>query len=202
MNQPVSDARERGPLLPEQIRALAYAQKRGTEAPLDSIRTRVAGTYSELEALIAAVPAEVARERRSTSGWSVQEVVDHLVESDRRAVDQLGRLLAGESVDTSIPASLQSPRPLDRDWTALRHELRTVHQGILDLLGAATDDLPLTATAPVQMVVKCAGPDGALEPVSWLERFDWKAYAILLHAHNREHIAQVERILSAPPAPV
>lgn len=186
-------------LLPEQLRALAYVRKRGTEAPLDSIRTRVAGTYSELRALVEAVPAEVARERRSTSGWSVQEVVDHLVESDRRAVDQLGLLLAGESVDTPIPASLQSPRPLDRDWSALLHELRAVHQGILDLLAAATDDLPLTATAPVQMVVKCAGPDGTLTPVSWLERFDWKAYSILLHAHNREHIAQVERILNAPP---
>jgi len=49
------------------------------------------------------------------------------------------------------------------------------------------------------MVVKCARPDGALEPVSWLERFDWKAFSVLLHAHNREHIAQVERILNAPP---
>ncbi|HSF40797.1 MAG TPA: DinB family protein [Thermoanaerobaculia bacterium] len=186
-------------LLPEQLRALAYAQKRGTEAPLDSIRTRVAGTYSALAALVEAVPAVVARERRSTSGWSVQEVVDHLVESDRLAVDQLGRLLAGESVDNPIPASLQSPHPLDRDWTALLHELRAVHQDILGLLGAATDDLPLTATAPVWMVVKCAGPEGTLEPVSWLERFDWKAYSILLHAHNREHIAQVERILNARP---
>ncbi|HSF41048.1 MAG TPA: DinB family protein [Thermoanaerobaculia bacterium] len=186
-------------LLPEQLRALAYARKRGTEAPLDSIQAKVAGTYSALIALVEAVPADVARERRSTSGWSVQEVVDHLVESDRLAVDQLGRLLAGESVDSPIPASLQSPHPLERDWTALLHELRAVHQDILGLLAAATDDLPLTATAPVQMVVKCAGPDGALEPVSWLERFDWKAFSILLHAHNREHIAQVERILNAPP---
>ena len=48
------------------------------------------------------------------------------------------------------------------------------------------------------MVVKCAGSDGTLAPVSWVERFDWKAYSILLHAHNREHIAQVQRILSAP----
>lgn len=188
------------PLLPEQQKALAYARTRGTEAPLDSIQAKIARTYSELRALVEAVPAEVARERRSTSGWSVQEVVDHLVESDRLAVDQLGLLLAGESVDTAIPASLQSPRPLDRDWTALQQELRAVHQGILDRLAKATDDLPLTATAPVQMVVKCAGPDGALEPVSWLERFDWKAYSILLYAHNREHIAQIERILNAPSA--
>ena len=187
-------------MFPEQLKALAYAQKRGTEAPVDSIRSRVAGTYSELSALVEAVPAEVARERRSTSGWSVQEVVDHLVESDRLAVDQLRRLLAGESVDEPIPASLQSAQPLERDWPTLLRELRAVHQDVLALLAAATDDLPLTATAPVVMVVKCAGSDGTLRPVSWLERFDWKAYSILLHAHNREHMAQVQRILGAPPA--
>ena len=54
-----------------------------------------------------------------------------------------------------------------------------------------------TATAAVRMVVKCATPDGTLQAVSWDHRFDWKAYAILLHAHNREHIAQVHRILKA-----
>ncbi|HSF40798.1 MAG TPA: hypothetical protein VLT87_13470 [Thermoanaerobaculia bacterium] len=108
-------------------------------------------------------------------------------------------MLAGESVDNPIPASLQSPHPLEREWTALLRELRAVHQDILGLLAAAKDDLPLIATAPVRMVVKCAGPDGTLEPVSWLERFDWKAYSILLHAHNREHIAQIERILNEGP---
>ena len=47
------------------------------------------------------------------------------------------------------------------------------------------------------MVVKCADPDGSLRPVHWLERFDWKAFAILLHAHNREHMAQIQRTLAA-----
>jgi hypothetical protein len=187
-------------LLPEQLRAIAYARKRGTDAPVDSIRSRVAGTYGELEALVEAVPASVAREHRSTSAWSVQEVVDHLVESERPAVDQLARLLAGHSVPEAIPASLQSAHPLHLDWLALRQELRAVHESILDLLSKATDDLPLAATAAVQMVVKCAGEDGTLRAVTWVESFDWKAYSILLHAHNREHIAQVQRILDAPPA--
>ena len=185
-------------LLPEQIRALAYAQKRGTQATVDSIRSRVAGTYGELEALVDAIPAAVAGEHRSTSAWCIQEVVDHLVESDRPAVDQLARLLAGQSVSDPIAASLQSPHPLDLDWLALRQQLRTVHRDVLALLATATDDVPLVATAAVQMVVKCAGPEGTLRPVSWVEYFDWKAFSILLHAHNREHIAQVQRILEAP----
>ena len=185
-------------LLAEQQRALGYARKRGTEAPLDSIRTRVAGTYAEFEGLVGALSAETAREHSSASAWSVQEVVDHLVESDGRAVEQLAQLMEGRSVDKPIPASLQSVSPFAIEWTALLGQFRRVHQDILGLLATATDDLPMSATAPVQMVVKCAHPDGTLKPVSWRERFDWKAYSILLHAHNREHIAQVQRILHAP----
>ncbi|HYH46686.1 MAG TPA: DinB family protein [Thermoanaerobaculia bacterium] len=181
-------------LFPEQQRALAYARKRGTDAPLADIRSRVAGTFAEFEALVESIPPEAARERRATSAWSVQEVIDHLVESDRRAAGQLAHLLAGRDDDEPIPASLQSEKPLDLDWTELLGQFRSVHADILALLAGATDDLPLTAKAAVQMVVKHAGPDGTLTPVSWVERFDWKAFAILLHAHNREHIAQVRRI--------
>lgn len=188
------------PLLPEQLRVLAYARKRGTDAPLDGIRTRVAGTFAEFEALVETIPPETAREHRSTSVWSVQEVVDHLIVSERPAVQQLAKLLAGEDDDQPIPAGLQSADPFALDWPVLRQEFRTVHENLRDLLARASDDVSLTATAPVQLVVKCARPDGTLEPVTWVERLDWKAYAILLlHAHNREHIAQVQRILNAPP---
>lgn len=186
------------PLLPEQQRALAYARRRGTESSLAEIRNRVAGTYAEVEALAAGVSPEAARRRPRPDSWSIQEVVDHLIESDRPAVGQLADLLAGVSVEHPIAASLQSPDPPGTGWQELLERFREVHRQILTLLDSATDDLPLTATAPVQMVVKCAMPDGRLEPVPWLERFDWKAFAILLHAHNREHIAQIQRILAAP----
>jgi hypothetical protein len=179
----------------EQVRALSYVRKRGTDASLASIRERVAGTYAELATLVGAVPADVARERRATSSWSIQEVVDHLVESDRPAVEQLRQLLAGHSVEVPIPASLQSPEPLGTDWQTLVRELAAVHHDILRLLDGASDALPSEATAPVQMVVKCAASDGGTDVVSWVERFDWKGFSILLHAHNREHIAQIQRIL-------
>lgn len=186
-------------LRPEQLRALAYARKRGTNAPVDDIRARVRGTYSDFEVLVGDIPEATARDHRATSQWSVQEVVDHLVESDGRAVAQLAQLLSGQDVSEAIPASLQSACPLDLDWHMLLQRFRTVHENLIELLASATDDLPLKATAPVQMVVKCSDPEGTVTPVSWFERFDWKAFAVLLHAHNREHIAQVQRILSAPP---
>ena len=184
--------------LPEQTRALAYARKRGTDAPLSDIRARVAGTYSEFETLVAAIPRDVAREHRHTSGWCVQEVVDHLVSSDQPAVHQLAELLDGRDIAEPIPASLQSASPHELEWDTLLQHFGAVHANLVDVLARATDHTPVTATAAVQMVVKCAASDGTLQPVSWVHRFDCKAYAILIHAHNREHIGQVHRILNAP----
>jgi len=184
--------------LPEQLKALAYARKRGTEAPVESIRERVTATFAEIEALVDGVEAAEARVAGRASAWSVQEVVDHLLESDRPGFDQLQKLLRGQSSHEPIAASLQSANPLDLDWDTLRRQFRELHASILGLLATAAGDVSLSATAPVQMVVKCADAGGVLRPVSWVEHFDWKAYAILLHAHNREHLAQIHRILQNP----
>jgi hypothetical protein len=132
-------------------------------------------------------------------------VVDHLVESDRRGADQLAALVAGTSVTAHIPAGLQSPDPLATPWSELRARFAAVHRDLLAILDGASDATPLAATTPVEMVVKCAGPDGTTRPVHWIQRFDWKAFAILVHAHNREHIGQIQRVLAAtatggPPA--
>lgn len=184
-------------LRPEQARALAYARRRGSDAPLAEVRSRVAATCEALDALLDTIAADAARRRTRASGWSIHEVADHLLVSDTPAVAQLRDLLAGRDVAEPIPASLQSPDPFAADWPALRDALRAVHRELVALLDGAGDSTAAAATAPVQMVVQCAEPDGTLRPVQWIERFDWKAFAILLHAHNREHIAQVERIRAA-----
>jgi hypothetical protein len=106
-------------LRPEQQRALDYARRRGTDAPVAAIRERVAATFETLDALIETIAPEVARVQRATSAWSIQEFVDHLVESDRPAIEQLARLLGGHDVGEPIPASLQSPAPLVKDWSEL-----------------------------------------------------------------------------------
>lgn len=184
-------------LLPEQSRALAYARKRGTHSPVSEIRGRVTGTYAEIEALVEPLSPAQAGRQSAVSGWTVHEVVTHLILSDRPAIEQLTTLLNGRDVAEAIPANLQAAEPFAVAWPALLAEVREVHRRILDLLAGATDELPLVATAPVRMVVKCAGADGVVRPVEWEERFDWKAFSILLHAHSREHIAQIRRILGA-----
>lgn len=183
-------------LRPEQERALAYARRRGTEAPLTEIASRLAATFADFEALLEPISAATARARPAPHSWCVQEVVDHLVVSDQVALEQLQQLLAGESPSEPIPAGLQSPEPLARDWPGLVADFRLLHQRVLGVLGSASDEIPLLAEAPVEMVVKCADPDGGVTPVHWVRTFDWKAFAILVHAHNREHIAQVQRTVA------
>jgi hypothetical protein len=87
------------PLRPEQEAALRYAREKGTEAPVASIRERMARTFAQLEALLAALPEGAVRRRPAPGRWSVQEIVDHLIESHRPAVDQFLDLLRAHTLE-------------------------------------------------------------------------------------------------------
>lgn len=185
-------------LRPEQRRALDYARRRGTEAGVDEVRAKVASAFRNLESLLLSLPETVAKRRPAPARWSVQEVVDHLVESHRPAVEQLRELVSGRSpAGGPIPAGLLSPGAMDRPWSAVVADLQAVHRDFLGELDRTDEATPLTARAAVEMVVRCATPDGALEPVHWVETFDWKAYAILIRAHSLEHLQQAQRALAA-----
>jgi hypothetical protein len=183
-------------LRPEQEAALDYARARGTEAPVASIAERLARTFGELDALMALVPPEVAARKPAGGGWSVHEVADHLVVSHRLAVGQLRELLAGRAPGGgAIPAGLQSESPAATPWREVADELSRVHATFLQAVQAAPDDTPLEPRAPVVMVVQCARPDGTLEPVHWVQDFDWKAFAILFRMHAHQHLGQIRRVL-------
>lgn len=185
-------------LRPEQIQALSYARRKGSESSVDSIRARVERTFADLEALLEAVPVHVTAVQPASSKWSVHQIVDHLVVSHRRAVDELASLVAGASPSSGpIPAGLVSPDPFARPWSLLVEDLKSVHRDFVEVLGSASDDTPLEARAPVVMVVKCATADGGVEAVEWVESFDWKAHAILFRVHTLEHLQQIERTLAA-----
>jgi hypothetical protein len=183
---------------PEQLRALDYLRRHGTEAPRVAVRQRLVSAFEGLDALLASLAEQRVRQRPSPASWSVQEVVDHLIESHRPAVGQLADLVAGrEPAGGAIPAGLQSAAPLDRSWRELVGELKGVHAAFLAAFDRASDATPTEARAPVVMVVKCARQDGTLEPVHWIESFDWKAYALLIRVHALEHRGQIERALAA-----
>lgn len=184
-------------LRPEQLQALDYARRQGTEAPVEAIRAKAARTFGELEALLAGVPERLAAIAPAAGQWSLHEIVDHLVVSHRRAVAELASLVAGRSpAGGPIPAGLVSAEPFARPWPALVADLQAVHRDLLQVLSSAGDDTPLAARAPVVLVVKCATAEGGLQPVEWIDSFDWKAYAILLRVHTLEHVGQVQRTLA------
>ena len=195
MTPPATAGSEDVELRPEQRRALDYVRAKGSEAPAAEVRRRVAAALAEIEELLATTPASRTSRRPEPTRWSIHEVVDHLVESHRPAVRDLELLLAGQSpAGGPIPAGILSPDPFRRPWPEICADLREVHRELLALLAGAGDETPTTARAAVEMVVRCATPDGGTEPVHWVERFDWKAHALLLGVHTREHAGQIRRI--------
>ena len=183
-------------LHPEQLRALDYLKRKGTDAPADEIRSKVADSLGKFEAALAAVPVSLRAVAPGPGKWSVHEILDHLVESHRPALDQLSSLLRGETPESAaIQASLQSADPLSRPWDELAAELQAIHAAFLKLLEPATDSHRLDVRAPIVILVKVQRPDGSLEPVQWEERLDWKAFMQALRVHTLEHLSQITRTL-------
>lgn len=183
-------------LHPEQRAALSYIETRGTQASVESIRSRLHRIVAEADELLRGISPEAARRSPPEGGWSVLEVVDHLVVSHRPAAEELGELLAGrEPQGGPIPAGLQSDDVATLGWPEVLERFGRVHGDLLALVDGADDATPQTARAPVLMVVKCRTPDG-LVPVHWTEVFDWKAHALLVGLHVKEHLAQIRRVLA------
>ncbi len=191
-------------LAPEQERALAYLRRKGTDAAVSDLAARVRTALTQLEGQIDALPETVVRQRPAAGKWSVQEVVDHLRVSHRLAIDQLRAVLGGESVDVdeAIPAGLISEDPFALSWPAQVAALKDVHREFLAALAEGTDSTPLDARVPLVMVIKAQAQAGTDQPLArpnyeWIAAIDWKAFALALAVHTREHQDQIARILAS-----
>ncbi len=180
---------------PLRKRAVAYIERKGTDASWAQVRDRARETLLELEGLIAGLDAETAARKPAKEAWSVHEVVDHLVESHRPAIRHLRDLLKGRRPSNEpIPASLQSSRPFSRNWSDLSRKLSEIHRDYFALLDQARDDPP-TVTGPISMVLRIPNPGGPEEYLRWTQEFDAKAQALCLRVHTYEHLDQIRRIL-------
>jgi hypothetical protein len=182
-----------------QEKARQYFRTRCTEAPAAAIRDGVRDACAALDAFLAAVPeAHVAR-RPAPGEWSVQEVVDHLVETYRPGLDELRCVLAGQTPPGEpIPASLQSKAPMLRPWSWLLRELSTLHADVAAVLAGASDVTSLGARVPIVMVVNVKQPGGGFTPIHWVEDLDWKAYAMTSwRLHPIDHMKQARAALAA-----
>jgi hypothetical protein len=186
------------PLRPEQERALAYLRENGTELPVALIRERVAAAFASLERIAGGVGEAAARAHPLPGEWSVQEVLDHLVETHRASIGELRGLLDGRRPPgPPIPAALQSPNPFARALADLLRDLGAAHAEVLALLDAAPADHATPARAPVVMVINAREPDGRERPLHWIEELDWKAYAVVFRLHVLDHLTQIRKTLAA-----
>jgi hypothetical protein len=179
-------------------KAREYFATRGTLAPAGALRERIAEAFESLETFLDTVPPAAAARTAIAGGWTIHEIVDHLVETHRPGLDELWCLLAGRRPPgEAIPAGLTSKAPLTRPWPWLRGELARIHGEILRSLDAVPPDFATDARAPIVMVVNVPDERGKLVPVHWIEDLDWKAYSITWRLHVIDHLKQARRVLAA-----
>jgi hypothetical protein len=179
-------------------KAREYFRTRGTLASAASVRERIADAFGALAAFLEPISAATAARAGLSGEWTIQEIVDHLVETHRPGLDELWCLLAGRRPPGEpIPASLQSKSPLHRPWPWLRAELDRIHGEILRTLSAAPPDFATAARAPIVMVVNVPEENGQLVPLHWVEDLDWKAYAIVWRLHVIDHLKQARKVHAA-----
>jgi hypothetical protein len=179
-------------------KAREYLKARGTLVAPAVIHERVAAAFTALETFLDTVPVAQAAAPGPPGEWTIQEIVDHLVETHRPGLDELRCLLAGQRPPgEAIPASLQSKAPRLRPWSWLREELQRIHGGILDALAGVPADFVTEARAPLVMVVNVPDASGSVRPLHWVEELDWKAYAITWRLHAIDHLHQARKVLAA-----
>ncbi|MGH7300608.1 MAG: DinB family protein [Candidatus Rokuibacteriota bacterium] len=182
---------------PEYARARTYLLEKGTQAPVAQIRERVADAFAALDTLLDGVPESQAGRQPGGGEWSVHEILDHLVETHPRALEEMRALLENRHSPVSpIPAGLQSADPMARRWDDLRGALRGLHADVLDVLAKAPDRLT-EARAPIVMVINARAADGTVAPMQWIEECDWKACAVIFRLHELDHLGQARKVRRA-----
>ncbi len=181
-----------------QTRARAYFTSKATLPPTE-VREQIVAAFDALDAVLATVPPDRPGRRPAPGAWSVQEVVDHLVETYRPGVDELRCVLAGQRPPGEpIPAALQSKAPLLRPWPWLLTELRRAHRDVVELIARVPAAFETSARVPIVMVVNVPQPDGTVRPLHWVEDLEWKAYALTSwRLHAIDHMKQASRALAA-----
>jgi DinB superfamily len=185
-------------LRPEQLKTREYLHQKGTLLSAAQVHERVAAAFAATENLLDDVSDEEAQAQAIPGEWTIQEVVDHLVETHRPSLDELRELLDDRRPGHGpVPASLQSADVMQRHYADLLADLKGLHAEILDVLAAAPDRMT-DARAPLVMVINVKEPDGREAPLSWIEELDWKAYAVTaFRLHELDHLNQTKKTLKA-----
>jgi hypothetical protein len=174
-------------------RIMAHIRSRGTDAPPAAVHQKLAAAYAQFDGTLAGLGDETATAVPAPAEWSVRDVADHLLESERAGLDELRCLVAGEAPPgPPVPASLRSKAPHHRPWPWLVAELARIHADILAAVAVGPGPSAGEPTAPAVFWAEVGG-----QPTEWIEELDWRAYAAVLRVHTLEHLAQIRATLAA-----
>ena len=183
-------------LAPESVRMLQHVRARAAELSVDAIRSRIQAAVRELEDAVAAVTAAEAGLRPIPGKWTIAEVVDHIAQTQVRAVEELRHLLAGRRPPLPpVYEALRSGAAQWAPWEMLVDDLRHANRAMLELLEGVSGELPENQpTVRTVVVALTKREDGTTAPQIFFAELAWKEYALLQRLHLLDHRTQVKNL--------
>ena len=188
------------PLAPESLKMIEYVRTRASEMTGAAIRDRIRAAAHELENLVDSIDPAEARARPVEGKWTIAAVVDHIAQTQARAVEELRHLLAGRC--PPLPPVYEALRSGAADWapfSELVEGLKDANRAMLEVLNSAGEEGPPQSDARVKtiMVATRQLADGRAGPQLWVEHLPWKEYALLQRLHLLDHRTQIRRLRAA-----
>ena len=181
----------------EQARMMEYLRTRAAALSPSALQARIRAAADELDAQLQGLGEASARAHPLPGQWSVAEVVDHLAQTQIRAVDELGHLLDGRRPPAPpVYDGLTSGAAGWAPWRELVDGLRAANAELDSLLVAASRAAPPAGgpTARTILVVNRATPGGGTRPETFDAELDWKEYALVQRLHLLDHRSQVRAL--------
>jgi hypothetical protein len=186
-------------LAPESVQALEYLRTRAAKLGAAGLRERVRAAAQELENTVAAVSETEARARPCAGKWTIAEVVDHIAQTQIRAVEELRHLLAGKRPPgPPVYEALRSGAAAWAPWAELIEGMRSANREMVAVLEGLSDEtsLPERATVRSILVVGRLRADGHSEPQTFAVELGWKEYVLAQRLHLIEHRNQIKKLRS------
>ena len=164
----------------EQQKLQGYLRSQGAKLTAEQIRDRIQEAADEFLAVIQHVDEPVARKSPPAGGWSLAEVLDHVVYTLEGITGVIGGLVSGRK--PPVPLEIGATSGIaSQPWPDLLARLRRSQSALSTLLTANRNEPHVDLRVP-------EGDFGEL---------NWKEYALILRLHYKDHAGQARKTLEA-----
>ncbi len=199
-------------LTSESTRMMDYLHSRARTLSAAEICERLRASAGELERLVGSADETVVRRRPFAGKWHMADVIDHISQTQIRAVEELRHLLAGRRPPgPPVYEALKSGASEWAPWPTLVTGLHDANAEMIAILESAArgeeriargepSDTQATTSAPTVCTLLVANAklaDGQLVAQLWFAELDWKEYALLQRLHLLDHRTQMKKLITA-----